>query len=72
MRLLKCISKQSNLVLIHYNCSFINNLYKDYKQIEVSSAYGTGRSKNELVMLGKNVNRNYLMRDYKKKNLVLI
>ena len=69
IRLFKCISKQSNWVLTYDNCSFIKNLYKDYKQIEVSWAYGMGRSKNELVILGKKCQRNYLMRNYQKKNL---
>ena len=53
IRLFNYISTKSNWIMTYDNCSFIKNLYKDFKQIEVSWSYGMTRKKTELVILGK-------------------
>jgi DNA adenine methylase len=54
VKLFDCISKKKNWFMTYNNCSFIKDLYKDYKIIETSWNYGMNKSKesSEIVIIG--------------------
>ena len=73
IRLFKYISTKRNWVMTYDNCKFIKDLYKDFKQIEVSWAYGMTHSKQELLILGKKMQEptNQLKNELKHKEQFL-
>jgi DNA adenine methylase len=53
-KLFKCLLKKKNWLLTYNNCTYIKNLYKDFKIIETSWSYGMNKSKksSEIVIIG--------------------
>ena len=53
-KLYKCISKKKNWIMTYNNCDYIKTLYKKFKIIETSWAYGMNKSKksSEIVIIG--------------------
>lgn len=52
-QLYNCLSKKKNWIMTYNNCSYIKELYKDYKIIETSWSYGMNKSKasSEIVII---------------------
>ena len=57
-QLFKCISTKNNWIITYNNCTYIKNLYKDFKIIEASWSYGMNKSKasSEIIIIGLNNN----------------
>lgn len=53
-RLFKCLLKKKNWLLTYNNCSYIKDLYKDYKIVETNWSYGMNKTKesSEIVIIG--------------------
>jgi DNA adenine methylase len=53
-KLYKCLSIKKNWLMTYNNCSYIKNLYKDYKIIQTNWSYGMNKSKesSEIVIIG--------------------
>ena len=53
-KLYECLSLKKNWLMTYNNCDYIKNLYKDFKIIETSWAYGMNKTKasSEIVIIG--------------------
>ena len=53
-KLLKCVSDKRDWFMTYNNCSYIRQLYKDFKIVETSWSYGMNKSKesSEIVIIG--------------------
>ena len=53
-RLFHCISTKNNWLMTYNDCKYIRDLYKNFKIIETSWAYGMNKSKqsSEIIIIG--------------------
>ena len=55
-KLYRCLSTKKNWMMTYNNCSYIKNLYKNFKIIETSWTYSMNKSKksSEIVIISQN------------------